>query len=125
MSEDEILEAVAAYDSFVQAALDAAKQWGCYISEPDTAKAYITTDGEVAIRSWRATSNGWDGYEIEEEIETVPLAFFFAGDEQRASMLAVNKAKQEADNRAGYEARARQEEAKLRQAYEALKRKFG
>lgn len=134
MSEDltaeDIEDTINGYDGLVNIAIAAAEQWRGYplYHNVETTKLYVTEDDELVIQGWRAGSDGYDGYELDEETFAVPISFVLASAEERAAVLAERQRIAERDRRiqeaADRDRAELQREAQDRAEYERLKAKF-
>jgi len=130
MKEDDAVAVIEAYDALVDLALARAAEWrgwGLYFNA-ETAKVCVSDDGQLVVQAWRAGSDGYDGYELEEESFVMPLAFALASEDERAAIIAERKRIEERDRRiqeaADRDRAEREREAQDRAEFERLKAKF-
>lgn len=126
MTEDEFLDARDIMDSAVERAL---KVVDYFYGSKDTARVDLLESGNAVLISWDATSDGYDGYEIEENRKEFPQRLLFCSEAELPDMLSAWKAevkrKDDECNRAYELERRKEREAEERRAYEALKAKYG
>ena len=122
MTEDDFLEA----RDLLKNAMERAKEVLDYISNDEaTAQLNILDDGRAVVTSWRASSGGYDGYELDSAEQFFPARLLFCPASEVDTWKEEEKKRQAAESQAWRLNRQREQEENERATLAALKAKYG